>query len=129
MNLKKEYDKTLKYANCKWGVSADCLEVCEDRADHLSNNLRLNKISIFIFFQFSFKINKNQSEIVLKGTYGLHPDKYVEILNLKFWEKSLVTRHFKPHSNFRGLDEIKGLPKSCYSCLVLYLYYCKPFSQ
>ena len=53
----------------------------ENRADHLSNNLRLNEISIFPNF---LQINRNQLETVVKENYGLHPDKYVEILNLTF---------------------------------------------
>ena len=48
----------------------------------------------------------------MKETYGLHSNKYYEILNLKFWEKSLVTRRFSLDSNSRGTDEIKGLPNS-----------------
>ena len=42
-----------------------CLEVYENRVGHLSNNLRLNGISILIFFQFYWKINRKQSEIVV----------------------------------------------------------------
>ena len=48
----------------------------------------------------------------MKETYGLHSNKYYEILNLKCWEKSLVTRRFSLHSNSRGTDEIKCLPNS-----------------
>ena len=56
----------------------------ENRADRLRNNLRLNEISILRFFQFYCKINRNQLEIVVKATYGLHSNKYLEILNLIF---------------------------------------------
>ena len=45
----------------------------ENCADSLSNNLRLHEISIFIFFQFYKKISRNQLEIVVEATYGLHP--------------------------------------------------------
>ena len=55
----------------------DWLEVYENRADRLSNHLRLNEISILTFFQFYFKINRNQLEIVVKATYGLHSNKYL----------------------------------------------------
>ena len=48
--------------------SEDCLEVYENRADHLSNNFRLNEISILIFFQFYCKINSNQLVIVVEAT-------------------------------------------------------------
>ena len=56
----------------------------DNRVDLLGSNLRLNEISIFTFFRFCYKINENQSEIVVEATYGLHSDKYFEILNLKF---------------------------------------------
>ena len=55
------------------GFSEDCLEVHENYADNLSNNLRLNEISILIFFQFYCKINRNQLEIAVEATCGLHP--------------------------------------------------------
>ena len=78
LDLKKEYIKTLKkYTNCKWGLPKDCLELYENCADPLSNNLRPNEISILTFFQIYFKINKNQLEIVVKATDGLHPNKYL----------------------------------------------------
>ena len=38
----------------------------EDRGDHLSNKLILQEISIFIFFQFCCKINRNQSQVVVE---------------------------------------------------------------
>ena len=106
MNLKKGYDKTLKYIPT---LSEDWLEVYENCADRLSNNLRLNEISTLSFFQFYCKINRNQLEIVVKATYGLHSNKYFEILNLTFWGSSLVTRRFGLHSDSWGTDEIKGL--------------------
>ena len=62
LDLKKEFDKTL--------------EVYENRDDNLSNNLRLNEIFILIFLQFYGKINRNQLEIVVEATYGLHPYYY-----------------------------------------------------
>ena len=54
------------------GFAEDCLEVYKNGADNLSNNLRLNEISLLIFFQFYCKINRNQLEIVVEATYGLH---------------------------------------------------------
>ena len=54
----------------------NCLEVYKIRADHQSNNLRLNEISILIFFQFHCKIN--QLEIIL------NINTYFKIMNLKF---------------------------------------------
>ena len=56
----------------------------ENCADCLSNNLRLNEISILTCFQFYFKINRNQLGIAVKATYGLHPNEYFEILDLTF---------------------------------------------
>ena len=88
----------------------------ENRADHLSNNLRLNEISILIFFQFYCRINRNQLEIVVKATYGLHANKYFEILNLTFGGRSLVTRRFGLHSSSREADKIKDLLISIYFC-------------
>ena len=44
------------------------MEVYENRADHLNNNLVVQKISILIFFQFYWEINRNQSQIVVKTT-------------------------------------------------------------
>ena len=88
----------------------------ENCTDHLSNKRRLNEISIVIFFQFCFTINKNQLEIVVKVTYWLHPNKYSEILNLTFWGRNLVTRSFGFHVNSQGVDEIKGLPVSIEFC-------------
>ena len=51
----------------------------ENRADRLSNNLRLNEISILRFFQFYCKKNRNQLEIVVKVTHAytlLNTSKY-----------------------------------------------------
>ena len=42
----------------------------ENCVDHLSNNLRLNNISMLIFFEFYCKIKENQLEIALEQTYG-----------------------------------------------------------
>ena len=96
-------------------MAEDWLEVLENCADRLSNNLRLNEISI-LNSQFYFKINRNQLEIVVKVPSGLHPNKYVEVLHLTLWVRSLVTRSFGLHSNSRGADEIKGLPISADFC-------------
>ena len=112
-------------------LAEDWLEVYENCPDYLSNNLRLNEISIFAFFQFYCKINRNQLLIFVKTTYDLHSDKYFEILILTFWGRNLVTRRFGFHSNSRGADEMKDFPVSidfynrnteCYSYLVLYLH-------
>ena len=77
MNLKKQYDKTLKNILT---VSEDLLqielEVYKNRADHLNNNLRVIEISILTFFQFYFKINRYRLEVVVKATYDLHPNKH-----------------------------------------------------
>ena len=104
----------------------------ENCSNHLRNNLRLNEISVPDFFRFYCKINRNQLEIVVEITYGLHPNKYFEILNLTYAEKRLVARHFELHSNSRGAGEMRDfadfnrlLPtekRSCCLCLVLYLH-------
>ena len=82
----------------------------ENCADYLSNNLRLNEISILPFFQFYFNRNRNQLKIVVKATHGLHPNIYFEILYLTFKKKTLVARNFGLYSNSRDTDEIKSLP-------------------
>ena len=56
----------------------------ENCAAWLSNNVELNEISILTCFHFYFKINRNRLEIVVKATYGLHPNEYFEILHLAF---------------------------------------------
>ena len=72
----------------------------ENCADHLSNDLRLNEISVLTFSQFYCKINRNQLEIAAEATYGLHPNKCIKILNVTFKGRILVTRNFRFSSNF-----------------------------
>ena len=52
----------------------DCPEGYENYAYYLSNNPRLNEISILAISQFYCKINRNQSEIVVEATCGIHPN-------------------------------------------------------
>ena len=70
------------------GFAKDCLEMYENRADHLSNNLKLNQISMLIFFQFYCKTNRNQLKIVLESLYGVQVNKYFEILKIKIMEQT-----------------------------------------
>ena len=57
----------------------------ENHTDHISNNLRLNEISIIVFlpilFQNKQKLIRNSS----KRTYELHPNKHLKsnILSIK----------------------------------------------
>ena len=73
LGLKKGYGKT-QYTNCKWGLTDDWLEVYENRADRLSNNLRLNEISVLTFFPILLQNkvkpirNSCKSNLWLKGT-------------------------------------------------------------
>ena len=98
--LKKGYYKTLKTdINCKSGFAEDCLDMYENCAEYLRNNLILNEISILIFFQFNCKIETSQLKIVAEATFGLHPKKYFEILTLKFGGRSLLTRLLELHSD------------------------------
>ena len=72
----------------------------ENRADHLRNNLRLQKIPVLIFFQFYLERNKKTITNSCRNN---------------LWSKpiSMLSKtEFKIHSNFRGVDEIKGLPIS-----------------
>ena len=78
----------------------------ENRTDHLSNNLRLNEISILIFFQLYCKINRNQWGTVVEAIFGLHPNYYFEILNLKYGGRSLLMKRLGFRSNSRGADKI-----------------------
>ena len=97
----------------------------EDRADHLSNNLRLNKIFKLIFFQLYCKISRNQLETLREAAYGLHPNLSFEILNLKILRRSQVARRLGIYSNSQGADFNRFLyieTRSCYCCLVLYLH-------
>ena len=111
MDFKKGHYKTLKtYINCKWGFAEDRLEVYENCAEYLRNNLILNEISILIFFQFNCKIETNQLKIVAEATFGLHLKKYFEILTLKFGGKSLLTRLLELHSDSWLADEIRDFP-------------------
>ena len=73
LDLKKGFGKTFKNTSCKRGFAEDCLEVYENRADHLKNNLILQEISILIFFQFHCKINRSPPQIVVETTYVLNP--------------------------------------------------------
>ena len=71
---KKDMIKLLKIYQQKARFNEDYMEVYENRADHVSNNLRLNEISILTFFQLYCKINRNKSEIFVEETYDLHPN-------------------------------------------------------
>ena len=73
MDLKKGFDKSLKNISAvSKDFAEDCLEVYENRADHLNNNLILQEIFILVFFQFYCKINRNQSQIVVETIHGLN---------------------------------------------------------
>ena len=77
MNLKKQYDKTLKNVpTVREDLLRIELEVYKNRADHLNNNLRVIEISLLTFFQFYFKINRYRLEVVVKATYDLHSNKH-----------------------------------------------------
>ena len=97
----------------------------ENRADRLSNNLRLNEISILSFLQFYCKINRNQLEIVVKATYDLHSNKYFEILNLTFeeeaWWGGVLAFIQIPRQGWDQMLAGFNKKRSCYSCLVLQL--------
>ena len=99
-----DYDKTLKNIPT---ISEDLLKTCrKNHTDHLTSNLRLNEVSTLILFQFYCKINRNQLEIVVEGTYALHPKKYCKILDIIFGGRSLVVRDLGLLSNSRGVDTI-----------------------
>ena len=47
-------------------------------------------------------------EIIVEATCGLHSCQYFEILNLRFWGRSLVTKGFGFHSYSRGAERSKA---------------------
>ena len=53
--LKKDLIKLLKHTSYKRGFAVYCMEMHENCRDNLSNNLRLNEIFIYIFFQLYCK--------------------------------------------------------------------------
>ena len=69
----------------------------ENGADRLSNNLRLNEISIPIFLQFYCKINRNESKIVVEATCT--PQLIRQNIETKSWRKKPV--NFPIAINFR----------------------------
>ena len=85
------------------------LEVYENRADHVRNNLRLNETFMLFFFQCYCKIYRKQLDIIVEATYGLHSNEYFEQLNLIFGARSLEAGRFRYLSNFRRADKIKDL--------------------
>ena len=76
----------------------------------------MKSLYLSCFFNFTAKNNRNQLEKVVKAFYGLHPNKYFEILNLAFEGRSLVMRCFRLHQKSRGTDEITDLPISIDFC-------------
>ena len=54
--------------------------------------------------QSYYKINRNQLQIVVRRTRGLHSNNYFEILNLIFGGRNLVTSCFGLHLNSRGAE-------------------------
>ena len=58
MNLIRVITVQVENTKCKWGLLEDWLEVFVNGADGLSNNLRLNEISILTFSQFYVKVKQ-----------------------------------------------------------------------
>ena len=79
-------------------------------ADHPSNNLRLNEISylFLILLQNKEKSIRNSC----RSNYGILPNDYFEILNVKFGGRS-----FALYSNSHSADEIRNLPISIDFCI------------
>ena len=73
--------------------------------------IKIAMIIYAIFFPNLLQTNRNQLEKVVEATYDIHLNLCFQILNLKIGGKSLVTRCFGLHSNFRGTGEIKRLCK------------------
>ena len=94
----------------------DWLEVYENCAYRLSNNLRLSETFILPFFPILFQDKQKLIRNSFKETYGLQTNKYFELFYLTFWGRSLVMISFRLYSNSRGANEIKGLPISIEFC-------------
>ena len=110
LDLKKGFYKNLIY-NCKRQFAEDFLEVYENRADDLSNDLKLFDISILIFFQFYSNMNKNQLKIVVEETWRRGISGFVQIPR-HGWDQRVA--------DFNRFSHIKT--RSCSSCLVVYLH-------
>ena len=96
----------------------------ENRADHLSNNLRSQEISILIFFQFYCKINRNQNNSWSKPILKLSNTEF-KILRKKPGDKAFrVSFKFSTHGLDQRLADFNRFSdtetRSCYSCLVLF---------
>ena len=129
MGLKKGLDN---YISSNGGFAEDCLEVYENCADNLSNNLRSNEISILIFFQFSKKkkqkpirnscrSNSWSTPILILWNIEFkiltkEPGDEALLVSFKFpmreWDQRLV--------DFNRCSSIET--QSCYFCLPLLLY-------
>ena len=80
LNLKEGYYKTIKNI---LNFAEDCLVVYEIRIDYLFSNLRLDEFFTLSFFPISVqKKKRNKLETVLGEAYGLHLNKYLNILGL-----------------------------------------------
>ena len=58
MNLIRVIIVQVENTKCKWGLPEDWLQVFVNGTDDLSNNLRLNEISILTFSQFYVKVKQ-----------------------------------------------------------------------
>ena len=125
--MKKGFDKVLKkYASCNWGFAEDCLEVYENLADHLSNDLILLEISILIFS------TANKQKLIINSCRNNLWFKPILILlktRFKILRKEPGDEAFRILFKFQGADEISVLAdfnrfsnietRSRYSYLVL----------
>ena len=104
----------------------------DNRTDNLNNNPRLNEVSILIFFQLNWRINRNQLEIVVEATYGLHTTWIILNIEFKILRKRPGDEAFRVFFKFpRGgwdqrladFNRFSIVEKqSCYSCLISYLH-------
>ena len=84
--------KLLKYTNCKGGFAENCLGVCENRVDHLSN-----KRNLYIYLLPILLENKHKPIWNSCSSCNVcpNPNKYFKILNLKIGGGSLITRRLR----------------------------------
>ena len=129
---KRDLIKILKYTNCKWGCAEECLEVYENRADNLSNNITLNEISTLIFFPILQQNKLKPHRSSCRSNLWSPPILILWNIEVKILKKKPGDKVIRVSFKFprRGWDQrlvhfnrfISVETRSCYSCLVSYLH-------
>ena len=135
MDLKKGFDKAFKNipaVNEERRFAEDCLEVYENCADHLNNNLMLKEISIL--FSFPILLQNKQKPITnsCRSNLWSKPILILSKTDFKILSKKPGHESFRVsfkfprhrwdqrHADFNRFSNIET--RRCYSCLVLKLH-------